>query len=271
MLTLRPQFAAIAKAAARESTRYAINGVLVEECDEGRTSRAVATDGHMMAIMEAPNEASEFPPIFTPETPNGQLSSVIPLDKFTGAFKKAPRGRITKVKQILGCVAVQPSDKVTTIGSTDLEGKTVEVCNNPEAAFPPYQDLVPSSVPVFRFMVNPVFLITLAEMAKGFAGDYQPSVVLEFWSQTKPMLLRAHDGTGKFTGIVMPQNMPNDGPLGNDAAYIRQQRQVGASDTAFTVIKAVRQYIAGRTTVPDQLQALDQQCQEVLEAAGLAE
>ena len=270
MLTLRPQFAAIARAAARESTRYAINGVLVEERDEGRTSRAVATDGHMMAIMEAPNEAGEFPPIFPSDTPNGRMASVIPLDKYTGAFKKAPRGRLTRVKPILACVAVQPSDKVTTLGSTDLEGKTVDVCNNPEATFPPYQDLVPTSTPVFRYMVNPDQLITLAEMAKGVATDYQPGVVLEFWSQTKPMVLRSQEDAAKFIGIVMPLNMPNGGPLGNDAAYVQSQKQVRANDQAFNVIRVVRQYVTGLKRVPADLQAIDQQCQQALEAAGLS-
>jgi DNA polymerase III sliding clamp (beta) subunit (PCNA family) len=270
MLTLRPQFAAIAKAAARESTRYSINSVLVEECDGGRTSRAVATDGHMLAIMEAPNEAGEFPPIFPADTPNGQMAAIIPVDKFIAAFKKAPHGRIARIKPILASVAVQPSDTITSLGSTDLDGKTIETCAKPEQTFPPYQDLIPKATPMFRFRMNPDYLLTLVQMARGFSSEYQPGVVLEFWSETKPMVLRTQNDDAKFTGIVMPLNMPEGGPLGNDVAYTQWQRQVKASDQAFTVIKAVRQYIAGLSKrMPADLQALDIQCRQVLEAAGL--
>ena len=270
MFTLRPQFAAIVNAAARESTRYAINGVLVEECDDGRTSRAVATNGHILALMEAPNEASEFPPIFPADTPNGRNSAVIPVNTYTGAFKKAPRGSIAKIRPILANVLVQPSDQVTTIGSTDLESKTVDVCNNPELSFPPYQDIVPPGTPVFRYAVNPDYLVSMAQMAKGFTAHDHPFVVLEFYTQQRPMVLRTESDDNKFTGIIMGLNL--NGPLANDERYIQWERKVKALDCAFSAVQAMHRHLntLGPELPPD-LQAIHEQCQHTLAVAGLTE
>lgn len=60
MLTLPRNLAALSKVAARlETSRYTMNGVLVQETAEGY--QVIASDGRRLAVVQGPGRSEELP------------------------------------------------------------------------------------------------------------------------------------------------------------------------------------------------------------------
>lgn len=206
MFLLSKTAAAVASLAAKHTTRYAIDGVLVE--DLGANVRAVATDGHCLGIYEAPAaDLAEYPADVIPaDSPNGATRSIVPAKTFAEALKKASKAA-PRFKPILGRLAVQCSDAETTFGHTNIDTKQSQRVRNIEGSFPPYADVVPKGAPVFACAFNPELVGRVLKAAAEACDAETPGVVLEFFGTKKPMKITARNSEGEsFTGVVMPVN-----------------------------------------------------------------
>lgn len=143
------QVSAIGVVAAKESTRYAFNGIRLERTKDGKP-RALATDGRRAIIAtwdEA--DATSYPPVegLEPGKHVENFGTILPVDAMTKASKACPKlGKGWRAKPILeNFVVDEPSangtvklaanrlDSIERIEATSIEGQ-----------FPPVDDVVPT-------------------------------------------------------------------------------------------------------------------------------
>lgn len=113
-------------AAARETSRYAINGVLVKR--EGKKIEMVATDGRRLALARG---------VVTGEPAKEPSTCIIPSKALTLALKL-----ITDPEQSVRIVVTE-SQALMAFGDEGDPVRAVLSTNLVEGAFPPYEDVIP--------------------------------------------------------------------------------------------------------------------------------
>ncbi len=134
-------------AAAKESTRYAIDGVLWEF--SGKRLRLVATDGRRLAKVEGKVSAAS-------DNPEDVVSAVVPL-KTMAVLERILHDPDEKVDILLGGDRIVARTAVVQLNSNLIQGR-----------FPNYEDVIPSNTTisvkleteVFRSAVRRVSLLT---------------------------------------------------------------------------------------------------------------
>jgi len=116
-------------AAAKENSRYAINGVLMER--DGKKLEFVSTDGRRLALSRTTLDSAEGEPV-APIVPAKALSL---LSKLLDDPNE-PVGVAVSDQQIAFAVGLEP-------GADESTARAVLCSNLIEAAFPPYEDVIP--------------------------------------------------------------------------------------------------------------------------------
>jgi DNA polymerase III sliding clamp (beta) subunit (PCNA family) len=149
----------------REETRVNLSGIYLEP------TGAVATDGHMLATIEAPKVE-----LADGETEPEPLKPCILANADAEAIAKALPKRSHNPAELLASIDTATSNangtlKVST-GSATFEPRKVN------GEFPDYRQVIPSSPVVFRVSFNADYLASLVKVAK--AADGSSVVTLEF-------------------------------------------------------------------------------------------
>ncbi len=183
-----------AKVASKDTNRRNLNGVHFVG------NKTIATDGHMMVLITAPEPYDENEPRFAlKEGFTIRTDDLPPLRKNDQIVLESPADQGGKVTGSL------TSDK----GHEKCfvpEGVEYSLCTV-DADFPDYNMLIPEGEPKFSVSLNPVYLKTLMEIHKA-AGM---RVTLEFRDELSPVVLKtvtAPVGEGPKTQTVTSVLMP---------------------------------------------------------------
>ncbi len=209
----------VSKIAARESTRYAINGVLVERDDEKLS--AVCTNGRTLLKVDWSDEHSrtEYPGKNKELNPQNGFKAVINAEDWTEAAKLAPK---RSIKPILENVVLNESGKGSiTLSATDLQRRrSIEVTPS-EGHFPKYLDVIPvyrvyghdtqnlAESDAIQIGIDPKLLsellTTMTKIATCEEARELRLVVPK--DPHKPILLTCQSEGVKATGVLMPVNL----------------------------------------------------------------
>lgn len=214
---LHSNLSALADLAAKESAKFATNGVKLEVHPGGGYS-ACATDGKVLGVVTGrAGDGDDFPSLPALESaPNGAVSAIVPAKDWKDAMKAPTKfGRRTRdARPIFSQVAVVPGEKVTTFAATDLDKAAVAQPRNLEGRFPPYVHIIPTAPPAFVVTFNPHVLAQMLKVAAAFCEPGTECVTLEFQpagvggsegpANYKPVVVKAAGPGQEFTGLVMP-------------------------------------------------------------------
>src|SRR5262245_19822901 len=153
MFLMPKAVSALTKLTDKESTRYALNGIQVNE-DENAV-RYAATDGRILGVMTVAktDEDSQFP--FVPgfdHRANGAHTAIVPADAITAAVRSLPKGRKIAAKPVIGNVAVtlslpegapDPNRSEITLATTDYENPAVRTVLSIDGRFPKIDEIWP--------------------------------------------------------------------------------------------------------------------------------
>lgn len=194
----------IVKAAARDSTRYAINGVLIERDDTGPV--AVALDGRWMLVARWTEQPWEDHPLGT--KPVDGFSVIVPPADLIEASKLPPKREHREILKEVVIDEHDPKANVTTVEFRAHNGdgacsRTVPII---EGNFPKWRDVIPDkNGAVIRITVNPKFLADALKAVADMGCDPKSGgVVLEFTSSDRPLVVRAHNETVDVVAVIMP-------------------------------------------------------------------
>src|SRR5262245_34134979 len=194
MLTIPHNLRHLARLAAREHPRYALNGVLVQETDQGY--QAIATDGHVLAIVVGPGLVDELPPA---DVPNGAVEALIPIGMFDRILRE---NRKVEVRLVLG--DKQSTFLIADAASREFQSNARYAVGNVEGRYPAVASLAREQRSLFHIQVNPKLLAELLAAALPFADEDNPTVRLHFQSREKPLLVTCDNGSQQFQGAIMP-------------------------------------------------------------------
>lgn len=191
-------------AAARESTRYAINGVLWERTDKGLT--LAATDGRRLAVSRA--KLSEGKPGKTPQvivpTKALLLFSRLPGDGESVAVKMMPNQVLLKFGR-------------STISSSLIEGH-----------FPKYQDVIPQDLER-SVLLNTMEFLSALKRAALLTNEESKGVRLAFSDGNLTLTSRAPEqGEAEISLPVNYKGEPMD--IGFNPVFLTDVLRVAQSD-----------------------------------------
>jgi hypothetical protein len=141
----------LAGIAATEATRYTLSCVRVMEC-LGGWYRLEATDGRRLAIVQGPSKEPRVPLPGLDTAPNGASEVLVPVADWKAAFKQARK------EDVVGLVA---GAELVTLATA----RTTSTCPPGEGRFPPVDQVLPKTLPLVRFTVNPELLAGLCHLA----------------------------------------------------------------------------------------------------------
>lgn len=214
MLIPREVFA-VSKCAARESTRYAINGVCVERESDGKC-RASTTDGRMLVSVswDDAETRDKFPDVGSSATPVDGFTSIVDREH----WNRAARDITTRISEPIRRHSLL--DETTANGRADFrtpsdrksepnqaEAETIE------GHFPKWRDVVPDydiGVNAIEIGFNPDLLSTLLRAISDAATDAESKGVRLIIPKNpkQPMLIKAHNSEGReAVGVIMPVNL----------------------------------------------------------------
>lgn len=180
--------------ASKHSTRYSIDGVLVEVKKSG--IRFVATDGRILGVFDSP----------PPEGDRPDMELVIP-GRIIRALPTAKKARRTLQKYIL----TRHTDEHASIGLEGDYSITFKMSDNP---FPPYRDVIPDYSKkkpddhIIGFAGDVLGrACKLAEDAGKMYGE-RGIMKFRFRKRDKPALIKWESGSGEsLTIVVMTVNV----------------------------------------------------------------
>lgn len=179
--------------AAKQSWRYAIDGVLVEVGMSG--IRLVATDGRILGVFDSPS----------PEGDRPEMKLVIP-GRIIRALPTAKKIRGTLQTYTL----TRHADEYASIG---LEGDYSITFKTHEGAFPPYRDVIPDysdKEPADHVIgFSGEVLGKACKLVKDATKMYgERAMNLRYRKRDKPALVNWESGCGEsLTVVVMPVNL----------------------------------------------------------------
>lgn len=215
----------LAKIAAQEVTRYAINSVRVEPTFDGGY-RAIATDGKRLLRVTGPNavEPDAYPPAALPTLPaepvkpdapaDGAepepvaLGASLPLSDFVAGCKAAKAGdkRGKRGNGSAACVAVALGSERSALSNWSADGATRKAeCANVEGRYPQYGECFPKGAPVISVPLNAALLAELLDAIVMMQDSDAHAVTLEIFGPDKPMMIMGGNSAGQqFAGLIMP-------------------------------------------------------------------
>ncbi len=200
--------------ASRESTRYAMQGILIERDADG-VARCVATDGSRLAIVTwTEPDPADYPSIKgvdpTTRKPDG-FSAILSRDDVRRLLKAIPKSRNKPILEYVALDEAASSKNWIVLGVTDLEHPQTWNILPLEGSFPRWQDVVPVEHSGLRSIrVNARFLADACALARKFPNDYGDRCIVDLTidpaeSGPSPKPLRVDIGgeAGKLTCIIM--------------------------------------------------------------------
>src|SRR5262249_31404046 len=148
--------AALARLAARDSSRFAMLGVRVAETEEGY--EIVATDGKRLGLVKGPGkveEGEEAPEV--EESPNGAPVALVPAKEFAEQVRDAKKLRAGSLVVVLG---TDVTSFVTPDGSQRVR--------NVEGRYPDFDTVLPRTKPKVAFRANATLMAELLQVAATF-------------------------------------------------------------------------------------------------------
>ncbi len=207
----------IAACVAKESTRYAIQGVYLERLDpteNGHNARAVTTDGRMLLAASWKDDD---------DAPLKDWTTVVGLADWEAARKAIPRKRLKGQDHVRVKECEKPPPQVGG-GPAPMElcftgpiGWTLTAAAV-DGHFPVYRDVIPKygeahgdpfTHEAARSGFNPDLLWKLLGAIRKMVGPDDCGVRCAFSmpvDPTKPLLIEAHDNVLTVQGVLMPIN-----------------------------------------------------------------
>lgn len=201
-------------AAARENTRYAINGVLMKR--DGKKLEMVATDGRRLALCRGsvPGGNNDGPP----------ASCIIPSKALNLIQKLAddPEESIT--------IAVTETQAVFAIGGSESDGEGARATlatSLVEGTFPPYEDVIPSDQDK-KATFDKAVLGSAVKRAALLTNEESRGVRLSFKGSSKQLELasRAPEVGEATINVDMPSYDGEDVEIGFNPQFIAEALRV---------------------------------------------
>jgi len=164
--------------ASKEASRYALNGIYVEN---GQT---VATNGAMLAIVKNPTQGANVKPC---------QPFIMPFVDVVKLTKSLPKG------DHLIEVSSKENEFTCKVGGMAITGKPLA------GSYPDYKNIIPDGTkkPKMSITINAEYLFKLAKVAKasGDSGTY--NITLDIYGEKEIIGLRARSND-RFSGILCP-------------------------------------------------------------------
>lgn len=182
---------ATVSAASEDVARPHMNGVFIEVIDG--VVRAVATDGHVMRVIDGRSKV---------EAKGAVASAIVPLEAARLVLKaaKAMRERGDDEAEDgapSGVVDVRITHKSA---SFDVDGVLITT-KLTDATFPPWKQVIPANAPEWEFRVDAGALADAADAAGAVSKRSSGGVVIESHAEGVLVTARSGDG-GLFTDVV---------------------------------------------------------------------
>lgn len=159
-------------ATARETSRYAINGVLLKR--DGKRLEMVATDGRRLALARASLSGSE--------KDAKPVQAIVP-SKALNMLLKLVREHEEAVQ-----IAVTDTQILFSFGTPASPGRAVLVSNLVEGAFPPYEDVIPKDHDI-KVTFDRDVLASRVRLASVLTNEESRGVRFKFQGAKKPLEL----------------------------------------------------------------------------------
>jgi len=198
-------------AAARENSRYAINGVLLKR--DGKFMEMVATDGRRLALGRTAVRADD-----APESP---VSCIIP-SKALSTLQKLIDNPDDAVK-----IAIADNQAVFSLGGEDDAVRVTLSSNLVEGSFPPYDEVIPSDLDI-KVSFDRDVLASAVRRAALLTNEESRGVRLAFRGADKQLELssRAPEmGEAQIT-IDLAEYQGNDIEIGFNPGFITDALKV---------------------------------------------
>lgn len=197
---------AVCGCASPEPSRYALMGVRLEE-EKGGTSRAIATDGKIMAVVEcAAPVKPEDRPLYqgAADAPNGAPAALVPARDLAAALKSCAAPKRSSVP-CLAFPAVVLGENETSVFGTDLEKHSAARLRNLEGSFPAWKEVLPKGKPKATVSLDADRLEQLLAVARAM-NPKMPVVRLDVFGEKDAVRVSAQvKGAGvEFSGLIMP-------------------------------------------------------------------
>ncbi len=193
------ELAAIAKIAAKESTRYAINGVYVKRTQSGACVASV-TDGRRM-VQVTWNDSHDLD-----AKPVKGFSAIVPAPVWKEALKSVPR---RENEASLAESGTKPAGNMVAMESTDGETSRLISVPQPDGGFPRVADVIPSYEDGESSEIG-VDLGLLAEMLtvvqSTVGSEYRNTSLIVPTDPKRPLTIKASNGEGlSVVAVLMPR------------------------------------------------------------------
>lgn len=203
-MIIPPEIFSIGTCAARESTRYAINDVLVERMDDG-SCRAVATDGRrlMVASWTDGDDWKAFPAIDGMDLqPEKGFRVLVPMYLWSEAAK-------LKTKIVLDEHVVNGQIKMASVYAKRTTTITVPVV---DGNFPKYEDIIPNYTigeNAVEIGMTPNMLAECASTLGELATDevFRGIRLVVPKDKNRPLLITAQKSGRTGIVVLMPYNL----------------------------------------------------------------
>ena len=221
----------VSRCAAKESTRYAINGVNVEREADGKC-RATTCDGRRLLTVTWDDEyqRKEFPPIDGINTdPVNEFSRIVPTKQWNEAAKLIPKSYKPVLKH---CVLDESTEKEKVrLATTDMTDTRSITLASVEEIFPDRERVMPKyqiGVTHVEIGINPRLLAELLRAVEDIAtDDNKPCVRLVVpITPKRPMLVDSQYEGVEATGIIMAHNLNLDDGINTPIGQAKNMAEI---------------------------------------------
>jgi DNA polymerase III sliding clamp (beta) subunit (PCNA family) len=193
MLYLPPALGALARLAAKDTARYAVNCIRVFEYAEGRY-RAEATDGKRLLVVRGGTEATHD---FGQPVDDEAHEGLIPANDWREGFRKLLRKRQPELPMglSLGAKGFRFASPSEEINGQPGDGR-----------YPAVEEVIPRKPPLFSVRVDPALLAGLLDVAAQLSSEEDRGVWLHFYKRGHPFGLSGGNAALGlcFDGVFMP-------------------------------------------------------------------
>ena len=200
----------IAKMAAKESSRYVLNAILVTE------DGTKCTDGHRLIEVSCPNmERDQFPVVPGVEIAKNGNRFLFPAKSALELSKQIPRRETIPVLNTACPLEPRLDDKgeVQEVGfvTTDLDSAKPMIVRKMSGTFPDTAHCYPRPEDEkFKIAVNSKYLRDMADWFDSFIENPSKAMVMTFYGPDRPILFEATNdgGNGQYAkALLMPTRL----------------------------------------------------------------
>ncbi len=186
---------------AGEQSRHALHAVRVIACQDA-WYRCEATDGHILAILcgpsNCPTKEQESIAAQLDGAGGGSFEGLIPASEWKRWFQGVPKN---------GHLGIVLAPHEAILATVDMKGRTQLM----DGRFPEVDRVLPRTLPLVRFVVNPALLRDLLVLAEAVCkvSDATPRVEFLFYQPGGPIGLMARNDQGQtLDALIMPLTDP---------------------------------------------------------------